>query len=396
MDTSRIKRSSNFASRVPRPFQENLPSYDVSPGPGTYAIVDVKHASAVIAPPVEHQFFGSSAKRSYQVRKQLLYSIMACYVSGRSIDRRRAGLMLTVTFNSLQVNKAAALHTATNLKTPGPGAYNPDKTAVVGARRPSTLPGDVAPAFSSTVPRLANRDNGLPGTGAYDEHDNYGMASNVTKKLVSRSGAFGSAASRFRERGQSASTVAAPAATEVTGPGPTSYNPDASIGGKTGTSSVFKSASKRFPIKSAPTARPAPKDEDAPLMEDIRPAYDPTVLGPGSYATDDPWSAAALQRKSRRQGTVFISQQDRFGGELPPGAKKSITPGPGRYSHTRERDAFKPFVRQLPGTGFSVQSRRFKPSTTVSPGPGSYESGAPAHDIVKRSYNVTIDELGFY
>jgi hypothetical protein len=64
------KRSSNFASKVPRPFQTVAQPYDVSPGPGTYAIVDAKNAGALTRPPPEHQFFGTSARRNYQVRAQ--------------------------------------------------------------------------------------------------------------------------------------------------------------------------------------------------------------------------------------------------------------------------------------------------------------------------------------
>lgn len=257
------------------------------------------------------------------------------------------------------------------------------------------LPGDIAPAFASAVPRFYSNDNGLPGSGQYDEQDNYSLASTVNKKLVSRSGAFGSAASRFRESAATA-TAHATGAIDLS-PGPTSYDPDAGSKARK-SSSMFQSKTRRFPVRSAPPGggQAGRKGEEVPLMDSNTPKYDPTAIGPGTYVLEDTWSANAIKRRSRRQGNVFISQQDRFGGPLPPGAPKSITPGPGRYSHTRERDAFKPFVRQLPGTGFSTQSRRFKASTTVSPGPGSYEASDPNSDMLKRSFNVTVDELGFY
>lgn len=146
---------------------------------------------------------------------------------------------------------------------------------------------------------------------------------------------------------------------------------------------MFQSGTGRFNIRSAPPARNKPHNPDID-----GPKHDPAALGPGTYNLPDQWGP----KPSRRAGNVFISQEDRFGSKGVQPAK-THTPGPGAYSHTKEKDAFKPFVRPVPGAGFSTQSSRFKGNATYSPGPGAYE--APS-SIVKRSFNVTVDEMGFY
>eukprot|EP00873_Tetraselmis_striata_P040864 jgi/Tetstr1/461128/TSEL_006267.t1 len=337
------KRSSNFASKVPRPFQTAPESYDVGPGPGTYAIVDTKTASSLTKPPPEHQFFGTSAKRNYQV------------------------------------DKTTSLHSATNFKTPGPGSYNTDKSK---PGRPNMTPADRTPAFASTTTRFQGKSDERPAVGVYDQHDGYGMAAGVHKKLVSRNGAFGSAADRFRERSGNPFSASSPT------PSPGSYDPEATVSPQKEArqrkpSSMFTSATGRFNVKSAPPARKKAYNEDVD-----GPKYDPAALGPGTYTLPDQWGP----KNRRRAANVFISQEDRFGSKgVQPG--KTTTPGPGTYSHTKEKDAFKPFVRPVPGAGFSTQSSRFRGNSTYSPGPGAYEASS---DIVKRSFNVTVDEMGFY
>ena len=81
----------------------------------------------------------------------------------------------------------------------------------------------------------------------------------------------------------------------------------------------------------------------------------------------------------------------RFQAASAPG-ENDETPGPGNYRPENVNLDKKPVNFR---TCFVSSERRFKPSSTLSPGPGTYGSDDNTGSMLKRSYNVTIDGVNY-
>jgi len=97
--------------------------------------------------------------------------------------------------------------------------------------------------------------------------------------------------------------------------------------------------------------------------------------------------------------TVFISTQDRFKDGMGP-SNKSAVPGPGAYSQdlmTVGGEVNKNLRRRaLTGDDFAPayfgSESRFRETQTVkAPGPGAYTPIDPYSQLIKRSFNITVE-----
>mmetsp|Transcript_29772 Transcript_29772/g.65038 ORF Transcript_29772/g.65038 Transcript_29772/m.65038 type:complete len:565 (-) Transcript_29772:839-2533(-) len=327
--------SSSFASRVPLKHHVVLEEDQVTPGPGSYGH---KAGFKLKKVPEPHQFFGSTSMRPFQM----------------DISRMRAA--------------------PTNQKTPGPGAYT-DKTAQF--QNPQKTGPDVPP-FQSTQLRFEMNKSllNLPGPGSYDEGNELNFVGELSKKVVSRNGVFGSTTQRFASAKSSMSYLFH----GEEGPGPGTYedppeqrvaSPPAKHSKQT---SNFASGSNRFGRSASADAA-----QSKPRLLSKQP-----VPAPGAYNLPDKW----IKRQGVHRTDHMISQEERF--KMPGARDPGETPGPGQYQNNK--------VAQRPvqnRTVFTSNSARFLPASTYSPGPGAYTSSDPLSTMVKRSFNVTIDGVEF-
>jgi len=224
----------------------------------------------------------------------------------------------------------------------------------------------------------------LPGPGAYDEANEIGFVSEMEKKIVSRSGVFGSTTQRFANQKSSQSYLYL---RSFDSPGPGSYQERETIqftgdgegGRRRGkASSMFASSSHRF-------NNTAPADPSKPRRSAGKQAVPP----PGAYEPLDPW--AGTRHNGNRRSDFFISSAPRFPqSDAGVGLKVNNIPGPGAYDIGAGPKG--PLANR---TCFSSTSRRFNERGSAAPGPGSYDIEDAGRSMVKRSFNVTIDGVTF-
>ncbi|KAK3272820.1 hypothetical protein CYMTET_18903 [Cymbomonas tetramitiformis] len=327
--------TSTFASRVPLKHEVQQDEEREVPGPGSYSDTSQFRQKRV---PEAHQFFGSTSMRAYQVDAPRLRAV------------------------------------PTGAKTPGPGAYDEKRSSFAPQRM-----GPDAPPFQSTGMRfdLPKQQVANPGPGTYDEANEISFTTDLSKKVVSRNGVFGTTTQRFASTKSSASYLFMG---NDEAPGPGQYeepegSPSPSRLKKT--SSVFASTSNRFQKEKANTDPGKPKTQS-----------EQKVPPPGSYESENYW----VDKKSQgmRRSEAFISAAPRFNGkEVNPGMAANTIPGPGSYEPKKLEKP--PHNRSC----FISNSSRFDRSTSVAPGPGTYANEDPSNAMVKRSFNVTIDGVNF-
>lgn len=160
--------------------------------------------------------------------------------------------------------------------TPAPGAYEEVRRAVsVPSRRGAVS----AAPFAATSLRFGKDDTVAPGPGNYRADQLTSLANQVSSKLHSKGGAFGTAAVRFEaaNAARPASPRATPATSEATRPIPV-FGADTS---KKAPVSSFASTSKRFRPVTAPVAKPEVLASATGKILGVK--GDPEKLGPGRY-----------------------------------------------------------------------------------------------------------------
>jgi len=330
------KPTATFASRVLRPHQ--LPDRGEDhgkkpvPGPGSYSLPD-SFGNARQSVPETLQCFGSTSKR--------------------------------------------ALELGGAKRVPGPGAYDEMRSSFDTFEGGGVRMARRAAPFLSTGNRFdsAAERAALPGPGAYDEANRHNFVAQLAKKRFSRGGNFGSTSKRFVP--PSKSDEARPAA-----PGPGTYEtkpPKMHQGQlKKGPMSVFLSATGRF---------------NKPETKSVGPS-------PGQYYKSAEWGTGYKRPDNAK--TVFISQDARF----KQNKKKDPVPGPGSYSQelmTVGGEVNKTLRRraltgdEAPAAYFGSESRFFgAPGQTsykgnLVPGPGAYTPLDPYGQMLKRSFNITVE-----
>ena len=352
------QESSNFASKVPRMPGEK--AENATPGPGSYqAKQDGKKTGSTM------QNFGSMAKRPYEVETTTQHA--------------------APTFTT----------------TPGPGSYDVNKRSSVNMVQQVSL---VEPApFASSSIRFGSTNSEAPGPGAYYSESGEGFVGELSRKIIARSGAFGSSTQRFVSTKSSASYLYMG---NDESPGPGQYIPDApremaikmQKGQKKATSSFasnvhrFKPSNQVKKGKTSQASRGAKGQGQGQESGGGAPQEDHysdlvhSTPPPGAYSTIDPWDWAKKNPRGS-SNKAFISKAKRFSaGEA---AKASGDPGPGSYDTGRNI-----LQKNYLGTqrNFFVSSAtRFGNMTTLAPGPGTYDTEDPERTMLKRSFNVTID-----
>lgn len=199
----------------------------------------------------------------------------------------------------------------------------------------------------------------------------------MDKAAVSRGGVFGTAAERFAGR---------PERDLKAQPSPDTYSPrhEPSPPRHRGDQAVFESKTNRFRAVTAPPTSMDRQRAGNIQMGDTAPRGDPTMLGPGSYSSPDPWNAGAKRHPSSRVSAAFGSESRRS--QVAAGTLN--TPGPGRYKQSiNMTEVFRPFTKASKDTAFGSSGQRSKVTSSFTPGPGHY-SGAEG-GLAKKTYNIT-------
>ena len=346
--------SSNFASKVPRMPGEKAENQ--TPGPGSY-----HHYQAALALQNNRkngsttQFFGSTAKRSYEV-------------------------------------ETAAQHAApTFATTPGPGTYDVNTRSSLNTVQQVSL---VEPApFASSSIRFGSTSSGCPGPGAYYSESGEGFVGELSRRIIARNGAFGSSTHRFASTKSSSSYLYMG---NDESPGPGQYIPDLpremafklQKGQKKATSS-FASNVHRFKPNKEPKKK-SRTDGQADSVNETEPEIGHSTPPPGAYSHVDPWDNAKKSYRSGNGNKAFISRAKRF--QTSEKLKQnSSDPGPGSYN--TGKDILKASTKNVAGLGsyFVSSATRFNHMSTLAPGPGTYDTEDPERTMIKRSFNVTID-----
>ena len=251
--------------------------------------------------------------------------------------------------------------------TPGPGSYVETRNSFsdfhLGAR---------GAAFTSSTTRFGSKDKNMPGPGTYDEENESGFINDLGKKVTSTNGIFGSTTTRFASH-KSQESYMYLGTDETPGPGDykavTSFREGRRKFRRPG--SMFTSTTDRFTGKGKSNKKPQDVDAGPP---------------PGAYEMQDPWNWERNKYKQIRKGGAFVSTAQRFTRDE---TKNVRSPGPGAY--TPRKTDHRPLVNR---TCFISKESRFKGSTTLTPGPGTY-ANEDSSSMLKRSYNVSIDGVDY-
>eukprot|EP00277_Geminigera_cryophila_P042135 CAMPEP_0173114946 /NCGR_PEP_ID=MMETSP1102-20130122/48035_1 /TAXON_ID=49646 /ORGANISM="Geminigera sp., Strain Caron Lab Isolate" /LENGTH=148 /DNA_ID=CAMNT_0014017543 /DNA_START=6 /DNA_END=452 /DNA_ORIENTATION=+ len=133
-----------------------------------------------------------------------------------------------------------------------------------------------------------------------------------------------------------------------------------------------------------------------------KPKPESTGPSPGQYYKSAEWGTGYKRPDNGK--SVFISQDSRFKNGLS-AHRKDPVPGPGSYSQelmTVGGDVQKALRRRAlsgddaPAAYFGSESRFFGAPGTVAykqnaPGPGAYNPSDPYGQLVKRSFNITVE-----
>jgi len=305
---------------------------DMTPGPGAY----VAKSSFSVAKTEEHlQFFGSTAQR---------------FGAGPRSEARQYG-------------------------TPGPGAYKRAAPSAFSIKTTSRLvpPTSVSVGFSSTNARFCGSAKAaaamsLTGPGSYELP---GMAEGVDKRMVGRTGVFGSSTKRFHKMRPD----------KVPGPG--WYEAGEGVGDAFEPAAAYNAAAAGSPVAAVaaapaaarfkPTATFASKEARVPegSSSDVPP--------PGTYNITTKWKVGTGVGLVASGGSRFKTSK-----------AVAQNPGPGRYSAA---SSFKRPNANRKNIMCSGEQRfhALKEKVPV-PGPGSYDSEFLYGNMNKPTFNMSIAE----
>jgi hypothetical protein len=261
---------------------------------------------------------------------------------------------------------------------PGPGSYDLRKSkrgaSIPAAAAAYQLPTGVG--FASTSSRFAalqNRDQTFnPAPGEYTQTS---MAADLEKKLVSRTGVFGSTTKRFAHGMNSKGGGKSP--------GPGSYTISTSLGDHTESilgadgsiDGTLVGRIRRRVVNQSSSFASNSKRGAALKSSDVPP--------PGTYTVNSDWTAAAL-KKGGRTG-VLGSGSERFNRKV---SENGL--GPGAYYNPNDSFAK---VSENPSNVMVSTERRFKSNKALPvPGPGAYDTEFLYGNLNKRTFNMTIAE----
>jgi len=341
-----------------------------APGPGQYEAVD-RHPATRQKKPTSN--FASRVLRPHQIVRDPDSKVPVpgpgAYTLPDAFVKARQSLP-----DSLQCFSSTSkrLDDLNRNRNPGPGAYDDPRSVGAIHHKGGPVPSRTAP-FLSTGSRFTDADpsrSAAPGPGQYDEGNRNTFVAQLARKRFSRAGAFGSKAQRFAPG--SGGEDEKP---EV--PGPAHYNPKEpkQVQGqlKKGHMSAFVSTSNRFNRQSE---------------EDTRPA-------PGQYYKTVDWGTG-YKAPEHAARTAFTTSSKRFSGA----ATKDL-PGPGAYSQEAntlggqvqtvlKKKAL--FGEEFSGAAFGTEQRFFRAGKgSAAPGPGSYDAVDPYSQLLKRSFNITVE-----
>lgn len=324
---NRIAANAAFASRVPKPHQQEIEYEKVQPGPGAY--LDANFSTPKPQPP-HLQSFGSTQRRlasdapTPNERNMKAQPGPGAYEAQGELARGKDPAANTSAFNS----SAQRFKPMSKVREPGPGAYDEldQQSFVVAVQRKTHGRNGV---FGSTTRRFHSlpKDQ-VPEGGSYNPQ----QPSAPAKEEESGSAVFASSAERFGKKDPAPGTSKAKRQTSVPAPWQYAIKTENAWGTRPGASRKsdlnFLSTVERFPHKAV---------AGVPFK---------AVPGPGAYSTP----SEKLQIMSRSEN--FGTKEARFG--------------------TKDRGIFK--VAGCP-----------------TPGPGAYEAAVEAVDpLVKRSFNITV------
>lgn len=262
---------------------------------------------------------------------------------------------------------------------PGPGSYDLAKSS--GKRNPLAdayqLPTAANVGFASTSSRFnASEDKDALYAPAPGEYQQPSMVEDLQKKLVSRTGVFGSTTKRFAHGMNS---------NKAKGPGPGSYTISKSLGDHSLESPSLGDGGGSI----AGRSRPRGQQSSSFASTSKRGAALKSGDGPppGAYNVPSDWSARAL-KKGGKKG-VLGSGSQRFN-------RKQYGEGgvgPGAYYNPQ---SFATKNVDNPTNVMVSTEKRFKPKKGSSvPGPGAYDTEFLYGNMNKRTFNMSIAEQEF-
>eukprot|EP01135_Chromosphaera_perkinsii_P002576 Nk52_evm92s224 gene=Nk52_evmTU92s224 len=254
-------------------------------------------------------------------------------------------------------------------RNPGPGSYNDPRTSFHNPGQQAVL--DMyysnnpkftkkTKPFASSASRFKKtpRKSDIPGPGSYNEAVCSSFTNELSRKIISRKGIFGSTASRFQQKRSERV------------PGPGHYDQDNRM-----------SWAKKSAVFSSTTNRPSLSKKDA-------------VPPPGAYNTDLSFKKSQ-EKKSvpsafAKKTIPFCTSTQRKVFDSEPAIKEAkALPGPGAYYNGNSTLSKKgPVLRGKEG--------RFASASSSNPGPGSYDISPLYQDsTVRRTFNVTFDNCAY-
>ena len=262
---------------------------------------------------------------------------------------------------------------------PGPGSY--DLTKASKGRNPLAdayqLPTAATVGFASTSSRFsASADKNSQFTPAPGEYQQSSMVNELDKKLVSRTGVFGSTTKRFAHGMTSSDNGKSP--------GPGSYTISKSLGEHASYSIIDESHGS---IAGRNRAKRGQQSSSFASTSKRGQALKPgEVPPPGTYDVRSNWSTDALKKGGKKgilgSGSQRFKQKSSNNGGL----------GPGAYYKPQD------FVKNVENTTNVMVSseKRFKKKKSNNvPGPGSYDTEFLYGNMNKRTFNMSIAEQEF-
>ena len=234
---------------------------------------------------------------------------------------------------------------------PGPGAYsNPESAFKVTTQATLPSPTSTSIGFTSTSTRFhasgkAAAQAALTGPGSYEQD---GLAESLDKRLVGRTGVFGTTTKRFH-------ALEADAV-----PGPGTYK---------GAAAVVESGAKAVRRKPLSSFASGTRRSGETRIQDVPP--------PGTYEMPAKWSTGSGQGLLSSGGARFVT------------TKSAIqNPGPGRYD---AKSSLKPPNPNRKNVMCSVTTRfEHKDLSLKFPGPGSYDAEFLYGNLNKPTFNMSI------